>query len=197
MIMRLNSISGKERSGAQHFLSRAPLRLAPHALLWVPRPCCPGKCLWRATRSRQTWSHSRRLNSTKRRKGYAVPCRPSCACATHLVFRMQFPITAIREIKILRQLKHQNVIDLKEIVTSKGACSLSADCAPASQLVRFADGEDNGKSIYMVFEYMEHDLTGTAVMAIHAEKKAHARLAIALSTDVRLLQGSCQRTASS
>lgn len=32
----------------------------------------------------------------------------------------QFPITAIREIKILKKLQHENVIKLKEIVTSKG-----------------------------------------------------------------------------
>ena len=32
----------------------------------------------------------------------------------------QFPITAIREIKILKKLHHQNVINLKEIVTSPG-----------------------------------------------------------------------------
>ena len=30
-----------------------------------------------------------------------------------------FPITAIREIKILRQLSHQNIVCLKEIVTDK------------------------------------------------------------------------------
>ena len=30
-----------------------------------------------------------------------------------------FPITAVREIKILRQLKHKNIINLKEIVTDK------------------------------------------------------------------------------
>lgn len=33
---------------------------------------------------------------------------------------MQFPITAIREIKILKKLEHENVIKLKEIVTSPG-----------------------------------------------------------------------------
>jgi hypothetical protein len=33
----------------------------------------------------------------------------------------QFPITAIREIKILKKLHHQNVIQLKEIVTSPGS----------------------------------------------------------------------------
>ena len=30
-----------------------------------------------------------------------------------------FPITAVREIKILRQLCHENIINLKEIVTDK------------------------------------------------------------------------------
>ena len=32
-----------------------------------------------------------------------------------------FPITAIREVKILKALKHENIVELKEIVTSKGA----------------------------------------------------------------------------
>ena len=31
-----------------------------------------------------------------------------------------FPITAIREVKILKALNHPNVVQLKEIVTSKG-----------------------------------------------------------------------------
>ncbi|XP_057864231.2 cyclin-dependent kinase C-2 [Cryptomeria japonica] len=65
--------------------------------------------------------------------------------------REGFPITAIREIKILKKLQHDNVIRLKEIVTSPGR-----------------DKDDQGKpdsnkyngSIYMVFEYMDHDLTG-------------------------------------
>ena len=33
-----------------------------------------------------------------------------------------FPITAIREVKILKALHHDNIVDLKEIVTSKGEC---------------------------------------------------------------------------
>jgi len=54
-----------------------------------------------------------------------------------------FPITAIREIKILKELSHDNIVQLKEIVTSE------------------ATKENQGKSsIYMVFEYMDHDLTG-------------------------------------
>lgn len=30
-----------------------------------------------------------------------------------------FPITAVREIKILRQLNHKNIVNLKEIITDK------------------------------------------------------------------------------
>jgi cyclin-dependent kinase 12/13 len=56
-----------------------------------------------------------------------------------------FPITAIREIKILKKLRHRNIIDLKEIVTSKASA---------------ANGHKG--SIYLVFEYMDHDLTGLA-----------------------------------
>lgn len=33
-----------------------------------------------------------------------------------------FPISALREVKILKALKHENIVTLKEIVTSKGAC---------------------------------------------------------------------------
>lgn len=35
-----------------------------------------------------------------------------------------FPITAIREVKILKALRHVNIVNLKEIVTSKGAFML-------------------------------------------------------------------------
>jgi cyclin-dependent kinase 12/13 len=59
-----------------------------------------------------------------------------------------FPITAIREIKILKQLrdrlKTQNVVLLKEVVA-----------APERDM----NSDDKG-SIYLVFEYMEHDLAG-------------------------------------
>lgn len=44
-----------------------------------------------------------------------------------------------REILILRRLEHPNIIKLEGLVTSRASCSL-----------------------YLVFEYMEHDLTGLA-----------------------------------
>ena len=52
-----------------------------------------------------------------------------------------FPITAIREIKILQALKHDNIINLREVCAEKDSKGLPGD-------------------IYMVFDYMEHDLTG-------------------------------------
>ena len=36
-----------------------------------------------------------------------------------------FPITAIREVKILKALNHDNIVKLKEIVTSKGAKAMT------------------------------------------------------------------------
>ncbi|KAL5992416.1 Cyclin-dependent kinase C-2 [Asimina triloba] len=67
--------------------------------------------------------------------------------------REGFPITAIREIKILKKLHHENVIQLKEIVTSPG---------PEKDEHGRPDGNKYKGSIYMVFEYMDHDLTGLA-----------------------------------
>lgn len=64
-----------------------------------------------------------------------------------------FPITAIREIKILKKLHHENVIKLKEIVTSPG---------PEKDEQGRPDGNKYKGGIYMVFEYMDHDLTGLA-----------------------------------
>ncbi|CAA6664395.1 unnamed protein product [Spirodela intermedia] len=65
--------------------------------------------------------------------------------------REGFPITAIREIKILKKLHHENIIRLKEIVTSPG---------PEKDEHGKPDGNKYKGSIYMVFEYMDHDLTG-------------------------------------
>ncbi|GIX89691.1 hypothetical protein CDAR_81171 [Caerostris darwini] len=56
-----------------------------------------------------------------------------------------FPITAVREIKILRQLNHQSIVNLMEIVTDK------------QDALDFC--KDKG-AFYLVFEYMDHDLMG-------------------------------------
>ncbi|XP_026535488.1 cyclin-dependent kinase 12 isoform X3 [Notechis scutatus] len=56
-----------------------------------------------------------------------------------------FPITAIREIKILRQLIHRSVVNMKEIVTDKQDA---------------LDFKKDKGAFYLVFEYMDHDLMG-------------------------------------
>ncbi|KDO31519.1 CMGC/CDK/CRK7 protein kinase [Saprolegnia parasitica CBS 223.65] len=54
-----------------------------------------------------------------------------------------FPITSIREMRILKQLKHPNIVELKEIVSKQEAPK---------------DGKK--PPLYFAFEYMEHDLSG-------------------------------------
>ncbi len=46
-----------------------------------------------------------------------------------------FPVTAVREIKLLQSLKHTNIVELREVMVEKNDC-------------------------FMVFEYLAHDLTG-------------------------------------
>lgn len=58
-----------------------------------------------------------------------------------------FPITAIRELKMLRSLKHENIVQLKEIVTGANQNTVSTSLR-------------NKHEIYMVFEYVDNDLTG-------------------------------------
>ncbi|GAB7351084.1 hypothetical protein MBLNU459_g1556t1 [Dothideomycetes sp. NU459] len=46
-----------------------------------------------------------------------------------------FPVTAIREIKLLQSLNHHNVVDFREVMVERNDC-------------------------FMIFEYLSHDLTG-------------------------------------
>lgn len=78
-----------------------------------------------------------------------------------------FPVTAIREIKILSRLRHANIIQLKEIVTSESnANSPGTDTQQKQHSQRHdATASDNPgsglkSSIFMVFEHMDHDLQG-------------------------------------
>lgn len=52
-----------------------------------------------------------------------------------------FPITALREIMILKNLKHPNIVNLIEIVSTKS-------------------NDKSRGNVYLVFEYMNHDLSG-------------------------------------
>lgn len=88
-----------------------------------------------------------------------------------------FPVTAMREIKLLQSLRHENVVQLYEMIVSngEGVVLLSAS-------VGKADTHNIG-SVYMVFEYMDHDLTGILSQtqfeftAAHLKSLCHQMLA--------------------
>lgn len=61
----------------------------------------------------------------------------------------------VREIKILRRLDHPNIIKLEGVVTSRMSCSL-----------------------YLVFEYMEHDLAGLVSCSETSFTEAQVRYAV-------------------
>ncbi|KAL9558918.1 hypothetical protein PS6_001029 [Mucor atramentarius] len=61
-----------------------------------------------------------------------------------------FPITAMREIKLLQKLKHERIVELQEIMVAKG-------------------------SVYMVLEYMDHDLSGILGHPNFTFEPAHAK----------------------
>lgn len=62
-----------------------------------------------------------------------------------------FPITALREIQILRRLSHQNVVTFKDIVV---------DRCKRGVLNHIAQQPRHKSDVYIVFEYMAHDLHG-------------------------------------
>ncbi|KAI4903551.1 hypothetical protein NFI96_022913 [Prochilodus magdalenae] len=71
-----------------------------------------------------------------------------------------FPITAIREIKILRQLNHRSVVNMKEIVTDKQDA---------------LDFKKDKGAFYLVFEYMDHDLMGLLESGLVSFSQEHVR----------------------
>ncbi|GAA6071336.1 cyclin-dependent kinase 12, partial [Tachysurus ichikawai] len=71
-----------------------------------------------------------------------------------------FPITAIREIKILRQLNHRSVVNMKEIVTDKQDA---------------LDFKKDKGAFYLVFEYMDHDLMGLLESGLVSFSHEHIR----------------------
>lgn len=62
-----------------------------------------------------------------------------------------FPVTAVREIKLLQSLRHTNIVTLQEVMVEKNDC-------------------------FMVFEYLSHDLTGLLnhpSFSLNAAQKKH------------------------
>jgi len=78
-----------------------------------------------------------------------------------------FPVTAMREIKLLQSLRHQNIVRLYEMMVSNGEPIV---LVKTSKLIRLFAG-----SVYMVFEYMDHDLTGILSQTQFSFTDAHLK----------------------
>lgn len=63
-----------------------------------------------------------------------------------------FPVTAMREIKLLQSLRHKNVVQLMEMMVHHGKLF----CAFMQKM----SSDASIGSVYMVFEYEDHDLLG-------------------------------------
>lgn len=63
-----------------------------------------------------------------------------------------FPITAIREIKLLKMMTHKNIIRLREIIVSKASIRNNYR---GNKIIKFPKG-----STFLVFDYMDHDFAG-------------------------------------
>ncbi|KAL1835364.1 hypothetical protein VTJ49DRAFT_6920 [Mycothermus thermophilus] len=61
-----------------------------------------------------------------------------------------FPVTAVREIKLLRSLRHKNIVQLQEVMVEANNC-------------------------FMVFEYLSHDLTGLLNHPTYVLEPAHKK----------------------
>lgn len=80
-----------------------------------------------------------------------------------------FPVTAMREIKLLQSIRHVNIVQLMEMMVHHGA-SFSI----ANLLLNGCTNLGIG-SVYMVFEYMDHDLTGVLSQTQFSFTDAHLK----------------------
>eukprot|EP00639_Heterosigma_akashiwo_P019932 CAMPEP_0206407634 /NCGR_PEP_ID=MMETSP0294-20121207/30626_1 /ASSEMBLY_ACC=CAM_ASM_000327 /TAXON_ID=39354 /ORGANISM="Heterosigma akashiwo, Strain CCMP2393" /LENGTH=159 /DNA_ID=CAMNT_0053866851 /DNA_START=14 /DNA_END=490 /DNA_ORIENTATION=+ len=70
------------------------------------------------------------------------------------------PLTAIREIKILKKLSHPAMVKLKEIVTSKSREDLDEDDDPNGEPWATGPVSRAAGNLFLVLEYCAHDLSG-------------------------------------
>lgn len=69
-----------------------------------------------------------------------------------------FPVTALREIQYLKNLNHENIVNLRDVVVSYQE-------SDATDQKYFYSNEKKSTAkdkpdVFLVFDYMEYDLTG-------------------------------------
>lgn len=67
------------------------------------------------------------------------------------------PVTALREIKILKALKHPCIINIVDMIVVRGQSAFSISVITTHTIV---PGKGCPVSVHMVFPYMDHDLAG-------------------------------------
>ncbi|KAL7579972.1 hypothetical protein ACA910_004966 [Epithemia clementina (nom. ined.)] len=86
------------------------------------------------------------------------------------------PLQLIREIKILKRLHHPRLLSMIEVVTSKGVEHLDTDDPPLKSIGdqpsdKASDAREAYKgNLFLVLEYVEHDLTGLLDVAYQFEE---------------------------
>ena len=74
------------------------------------------------------------------------------------------PVTALREIKILKALRHPCIVDILDMFVVRSASGLNfaqrPPCAREYLSLMSGHGKEAPLSVYMVFPYMDHDLAG-------------------------------------
>jgi len=69
------------------------------------------------------------------------------------------PVTALREIKILKALKHTCIINIVDMIVVRGRLAFHTFVFPA-HASSIIIGRGSPVSVHMVFPYMDHDLAG-------------------------------------
>ena len=82
------------------------------------------------------------------------------------------PVTFIRELRVLQQCRHANLVTLKRVVTG----SKSDRCSSCMDVfnTKHRSQAQSVCSIFLVFEYLEHDL-GRLLMHRRSQHQAHFR----------------------
>ncbi|RLO00370.1 hypothetical protein DYB28_002591 [Aphanomyces astaci] len=74
------------------------------------------------------------------------------------------PVTTIREIKVLKAIKHRNVVGLREVIVTNELDMGDLDDDPDADIPAAGGGpvpmDFSCGCIYLVLEYVDHDLTG-------------------------------------
>ena len=143
-----------------------------HIMSSAPPPPAPPRRDWRnMTRTLAHYERIEQIGEGTYGQVYRAKCLDTGRIVALKKIRVHhggywgMPPTVIREIKILKKLQHPNLVEMLEVVSSKGVEYLEEDDEAPRQSKnssnRIVDAREGFKgNIYLVLEYVSHDLTG-------------------------------------